>query len=105
MNFMAMNKKVFDTQHPYNLGNYKYKATIRINSQFVSLYNAVDIEGRIVRIPVNMGNRVELIPNQSNQIGIWRKGRPADITYEGVPKELKIINVDHIDWIKLDVNF
>jgi hypothetical protein len=99
-------RKPFDVFHPYNLGNEKYKLTIRINSQFTSLYNAGDISGRAVKIALDVGQgRIEMIPNKANQLGLWVKGRPADIVFERVPPELRIIDINHIDKILVEVNF
>jgi hypothetical protein len=48
-------------------------------------------------------NKLQWIPN-GNKIGIWTKGRPANIEFERIPPELKIVDIDHIQKILIDIN-
>lgn len=99
-----MQQKRFDTTHPYNLGNSLFTLRVRILHPYVKQVGAVEVWGKAVRIRMQTPRGVELIPNRTNQIGIWRKGSPPDVVFEGMPHELKIIELSKIEWIMVEVS-
>lgn len=97
-------KNEWDSLDPFNLGNERYRVWVTIRDEFVGIVGAQGIGGRIVKIPLIVGpNKLQWIPN-GNKIGIWTKGRPANIEFERIPPELKIVDIDHIQKILIDIN-
>lgn len=97
-------ENTYDTLDPFSLANERYRVWITIDDRFVSIVGAQTIRGRAVKIKLQTGpDKVEVIPSNS-KIGIWTKGRPADIVYDSLPGELKLIDIRHIQSIRIDVD-
>jgi hypothetical protein len=99
-----MKRNNFEVTDPYNLENESYAVYITIRDPFVNIVGAKGIKGRVVKIKLITGpDEVKWIPN-GNSIGIWTKGRPADIEFIQVPQEFKMIDLAHIEKILIDVH-
>jgi hypothetical protein len=94
----------FDMYDPFNLGFEHFTVYVTIGDPFVGIVGAKVIRGRVVKIKMMVGpDRIQWIPN-GGKIGIWTKGRPADVEYEQIPKELRIVDIRHVEKIEVTVH-
>jgi hypothetical protein len=99
-----MRESEIDPFDPFNLGNERYYLWVDISNQFVNIVGAGVVRGRAVRIKIKNGpDSAQWYPT-GLKLGIWTKGQPADIEYDQIPPELKVIDIRHIASIKVDVN-
>lgn len=99
-----MRRDDFDVFDPFNLGNELYTVYVTIREPYVNIVGARGIKGRIVKIKLTTGPDLEQWIPTGNKIGIWTKGRPANIEFNQIPAELKMVDINHIEKILIDVN-